>query len=82
MTPKMVQIFASSVEGVVSTYTGAFDFLEDGNQATFVLIFGTTPTPIILEVAKKEVPVENTSTLRDNIHSFVSLCELFFSVVS
>ena len=78
----MVQVFASSVAGVVSTYTGAFDFLEDGNQATFVPIFGTTPTPIILEVAKKEVPVENTSTLRDNIHSFVSLCELFFSVVS
>ena len=45
MTPKMDQVFASSTVGVVSTYTGAFDFLEDGNQTTFVSLFGTIPQP-------------------------------------
>ena len=76
-TPKIDRVFASSVAGVVSTYTGVVDFLEDGNQADFVSIFGTTPTPIELEATKKGVPFEDTHTLQTNLRSFVSLCELF-----
>ena len=78
VTPKMDQVFASSAAGVVSTYTGAFEFLENGNQAIFASIFGTTPTPIIIEAAKKEVRVENIYTLWDKIRSFVSLVNYLF----
>ena len=73
----MDSVFALSAAGMVSTYTGVVDFLEDGNQAVFDSIFGTTPTPIKLEAAKKGVPVEDTHTLQTNLRSFVSLCELF-----
>ena len=69
---------STSAAGVVSTYTGAFEFLENGNQAIFASIFGTTPTPIIIEAAKKEVPVENIYTLWDKIRSFVSLVNYLF----
>ena len=64
VTPKMDRVFVSSAAGVVSTYTGAFDFLEDGNQTAFVSIFGTTLTPITLEAAKKGVPFEDTNILQ------------------
>ena len=77
VTPKMDRVFSSSVAGVINTYTDAVDFLEDGNQAVFVSIFGTTPTPITVEVAKKGVPFEDTNTLQTKLRSFVSLCELF-----
>ena len=73
----MDRVFATSAAGVVSTYTGDVDFLEDGNQAVFVSIFGPNPTPITLEAAKKEVPVEDTHPLQMKLRSFVSLCELF-----
>ena len=73
----MDSVFALSAAGMVSTYTGVVDFLEDGNQAVFDSIFGTTPTPIKLEAAKKGVPVEDTHTLQTDLRSFVSLCELF-----
>ena len=77
----MERVFASSAARVIITSTGAVDFLEDGNQVVFVSIFGTTPTPITLEAAKKGVLFQDTSTLQTKLCSFVSLCELFIFVV-
>ena len=70
----MDQVLATSAAGVVSTYIGAFDFLEDGNQAAFTSNFGVNPTPLIFEAAKKEELVENTWILQDKIRAFVFLC--------
>ena len=77
VTPKIDRVFSSSTTGEISTYTGAANFLEDGNQAVFVSIFGTTPIPITLEAAKKRVLFEDTHTLKTKLRSFISLCELF-----
>ena len=53
VTPKMDQVFATSSASVISTYTSAFNFLEDGNQAVFASIFGVNPTPLLLKENKE-----------------------------
>ena len=76
-TPKMDRLFATSATTISSIYTGTFDFLEDGNQAVFESIFGARLIPLLLEVVKKRILVENTEDLKDKLLSFVSLCYLF-----
>jgi len=62
---------------VVITYTGVLRFLEDDNQYTFINISGNEPTSLLLETAKKGVPMKNTCILTEKLHDFVFLCELF-----
>ena len=52
VAPKMDQMFATSLASIISTYTGAFDFLEDSNQAIFASTFGVNPTPFCLKQQK------------------------------
>ena len=76
-TPKMDRVFAHSASGVTSTYTGPFNFLEDGNQAVFTSIFGVKPTPLWMDSVKKGLPMENAEGLKTKLLPFVSLCHLF-----
>ena len=73
----MDMVVAHSASGVISTYTGPFNFLEDVNQAVFASIFGDKPTPLWLEAVKKGLPMENTEDLKTKLLSFISLCNLF-----
>ena len=73
----MDRFFAHSTSGVTSTYTGPFNFLEDGNQAVFTSIFGVKPTPLWMDSVKKGLPMENAEGLKTKLLPFVSLCHLF-----
>lgn len=49
-----------------TSYNGALDFLEDGNQSVFNFVFGDSSTPLSLSRAKK---------MEDTVEEIASLCE-------
>ena len=75
-TPRMDRVFASASKSLSTTFTGALDFLEDGNQHVFASLFGEQSLPLTLVLVKKSLAVEDLVTVQDKVSAFVSLFHL------